>query len=263
MCQSIADGGVRCFAHWTGEGKNEALDATALKKKRRKAKAKGDGAEVKRLEIEYLTTEEGIEMLEDQGRTDLVEAFIRRRNKRIDEYNRDQHKNKPHYVPRSERLGSPAKGTRKPPIWRHDGFNIRPGQKHIHRDTGTLLNPDGFDFIGRHESGDRYHPETGLDWEGYDRAKYHHETGRNRQGFGRDGYDESGFDWSGFSRPDARGRSFDRSGEPREKDGFDAFGWGWSHRSNDFIHEETGTNRNPQGLTFDDDRPNRLERWWV
>ncbi len=178
MCQSLAEGGKRCFSHSTH------APAKEWKKKIQEAKARDASPdELKALKIEYLTTEEGIETLISSARIELAEKFIARRNKLIDTYNAQLGGNKKHYVPLSHR---PQR------IWNADG---------THTLTGSLFDPEGydkagFDVEGYNEAG---YDKAGFDVEGYNSAGYDRE-GYNRSGYNRWGIDRAGFDVSGWNQ---------------------------------------------------------------
>lgn len=226
MCQSIADGGRRCFTHTKHAGPDH------WKEKAKKAKHAGDKDALNEAMVEYYTTEEGIEKLENKGEYEKAENSRKRRNRLIDEYNQEYGYNMPHFPARTvrlERKRKQAAANAKKPVWSKAG---------IHRDTGTRFSPRRWSQDKKHElTGDIYDPE-GYDIEGYGKDGFHKETGLDRQGYGRDGYDVHGRNRAGRNRG-----GYDRRG-------LDEHGWtveGWNFEGT--LHRDTGTNLDPD--TFD------------
>lgn len=256
MCQSKADGGVRCFSHEIfGRSPNEIkerIKSLKLRKKQGKKFTESDEQQLKELMRDYATTEEGIENLEEDGKEDIADKYSARRNRLIEAYNSEHGKAKPLFAEKALR-GASREYTRHPRIWDINGFNVQQRQKRIHRETGNIWNPAGFDYNGTHkETGTRFHPMTGLTVDGYTKEGFHRKTGLDRQGFDRSGYNVSGWHKDKHTRPDANGLMFDYKGEayPESDDSPDAWGWLFSTRTNDFMHEATGTSRNPDGLDY-------------
>lgn len=195
MCQSIAEGGKRCFSH---EGHAPAKE---WKKKIQEAReASAPAEEIRSLQIEYLTTEEGIESLLSSGKDELARKFIARRNAIISAYNR--------------RTGS-SKKPYKPVIseWNHAG---------IHRSTGTAFDPEGFNRKGYDSEG---YNRSGYNRAGYDRSGFNAEgydgEGYNRKGYNRFGLDRQGFDAAGWNQ---KGTLNKHTGKPYDRNGLDLNG---------------------------------------
>lgn len=99
-------------------------------------------------------------------------------------------------------------------MYNDDGFHV---ETHVHRDTGTLYNPEGYNHLG--------FDEEGFDKDGYDAYGYDFE-GYDGEGYDAEGYDNNGYDCDGYDR-----------------DGFDSDGY-----DRDGIHCETGTAYNEDGF---------------
>lgn len=213
MCQSLAEGGRRCFSHTTH------APAKHWKKKLVEAKKQNASAdEIKAIQVEYLTTEEGIETLLSKGKNDLAARFIARRNSLIDSYNIRYHGSKPHYVPRSRR---PVKR-----IWDTNG---------IHHETGTSYDAEGYDRAG--------YDSQGYDRSGYDRAGYD-KAGFNPRGFDRYGYDKAGFNRFGLDREgfgvdgwNQKGTLHRKTGTSYDPEGCDVNGYQRVHNVDSFRAE--------------------------
>lgn len=223
MCQSKAQGGRRCF--------NAAKHGTAEQWKERRAKAKkqNDMAEIKRCELEYLTTEEGIEVLEGKGEFEKAAKLRTRRNRLIDEYNREYKAKMPHFGTYEERKARKAAIANKP-VWSKAGIN---------KFTNTKFSPQGWSKDGINEHTHTKWDEDGYDVHGYGQDGYHKESGRNRAGYDCEGYDENLRDVKGFHKITGR-----------NKQGLDRDGWneeGWNLLGT--VHRDTGGNLNPE--TFD------------
>lgn len=284
MCRSKAEGGKRCFTHAMDD------DYVDLKKRRAKAKAKDNVEEAKALLLEMLTTEEGIEELERRGELEVAAKMVRRRNRKIAAYNLRWKDSKPYFRPYEERDLRPLPGYRLQPLWNRDGFNTRPRQPFVHHETRTLYCPQGFNRWHIHQATGTRFNEDGFDWQGYD------ERGLNAEGWDRQGYDADGFDAEGFgrsviatrrdqkllefefmtlcySRPNAEGHRFARDGSSMEPEAYPNI-WGWIDRPYGWIHVGTGTELNPEGREYFEDRRHREEsetqpwyldpakRWW-
>lgn len=233
MCQSIADGGRRCFTH--------EMDASAKKwlKEMSKAKKARDKEALQKAKREYCLTEEGVEELEELGEYEKADKFRNHRNKLIDEYNAKWNYDMPHMESRpvrQERRRKQAALNTKKPMWSRAGN---------HRDTGTKFNPQGWSKDKLHEAtGTRYDPE-GYDSEGYGVDGYHRLTGRNRTGYNRAGYDKFDRDIGGYHRVTGLNK------QGWDKAGYNADGW---HRTGSH-HRDTGTNLDPQGFDINDWSP--------
>ncbi|MGW9550682.1 hypothetical protein ACWG8W_06455 [Citricoccus zhacaiensis] len=274
MCQSKADGGNRCFSCTNN------LNANVLKKKRSAAKKKGDKEAAEKLNIEYLTTEEGIEQLEEAGELEHAAKFVERRNRKIASFNREFKQNKPPFLPYERRDERPLPGYRLPPIWNHDGFNVRKGQPRVHRETRKLHNPQGFDAAGFHANGTRYNAQ-GWDHEGYGRDGFDAQ-GFDRQGYDRDGYNADHFtrpknvlELTRLTRPNKDGKRFQLEGFPEFDSDADIYGWIHGDQVGDTTHIKTGTHLNPAGQSYLKERSARrarginswladpsIEKWW-
>lgn len=219
MCTSIADGGRRCFSH-------EKLDSTTnLKKRMKKAQNEQDAEGFKNARNDYLTTEEGIEKLESEEKFEIAEKFRARRNKLIDQYNRETGASMAHFASYSSRRR--RAGTSSQPLWSKTGK---------HRVTKTIYSPKGFTQSGVHKNGTFYDDE-GFDAHGYDQQKFNRD-GFDSQGYGRDGFHHSTkLDRQGYGKS-----GFNRSGYNRGGFYLDGF-----HRET-AIHEATGTRFNPEGV---------------
>lgn len=256
MCQSIADGGRRCFSHHQ-RGNINATDALkkikALKLKKSKMSDEEYNKEYKRALIEYYTTEEGIEKLEKEGKFAQAEKFRSRRNRKIDDYNQATGKNQPHFGTYEERQAKlnaihDAKGFHKKngnhratgTAYNEQGFN----KFGVHQATGTRFNSDGYNADGYGVDG--FHKETQLDSRGFGRDGFNPTTGRDSQGYGRDGYrnalggtevDRDGFQRSGFNN-----QGIHRNGTMFDNNGYDEEGY---HKDTE-RHRDSGLTRKEQ-----------------
>ncbi|MFC4369389.1 hypothetical protein [Citricoccus nitrophenolicus] len=243
-------------------------DAKKHKKKRAAAKKKGDKTEEKAATIEYLTTQEGIESLEDAGKLELAEKFVERRNQKIRAYNRKFNggsESMPLFLPYAQRDQRPLPGYRLPPIWNAQGFNVRQNQPRVHRDTRQLHNKRGFDAAGVHANGTRYNAE-GFNTQGYDVEGFNAQ-GWDREGYGRDGYNADHFtrprnvlDFTRLTRPNAAGKRFQLDGFPEFETDPDIYGWLHGEQVGDARHVSTGTNLNPNGQSYLEELTERRKR---
>ena len=137
-------------------------------------------------------------------------------------------------------------------------------ETHINKDTGTEFNPQGFNWLGIHQTGKSNDPEgfdafgrlyviplfhgddfptdsysrRYLDWNGYDIKGY------NREGFNWNGYDHRGFYYKGYHR-DTKS-ILDNEGYDRE--GFSEAGHNRAGFDRDGYHKATGTTACPEGF---------------
>jgi hypothetical protein len=241
VCYAKKHGGFRCRSH----------EAANAKKKLKKAKEGEDPADIKAATVEYLSTEEGIEQLEDQGKLELAEKFRALRNRKITSHNAHWQTNHKLMEPRAVRL------RKKAPAYNLRGFD----QNGIHRETGTTYDPRGWDQRGHHQdTRTEFGPDgfnvAGTDAEGYGRDGF--KNGYNRQGFNKQGWDREGYLPNGFHHRTGLDRNgYDDEGWARTGlhaftgKPYDADGYG-----RDGYHHITGLNRET-GMTLSEELSSR------
>lgn len=215
MCTAIRDGGFRCSKH----------ESEAAKKKLKKAKESGDPAEIKAAQVEYFSSEEGIEALEESGREELAERFRLKRNQKIELHNA-------HFGTNHRTMA--ARRIRRAATYDLRGFDKK---TKLNRDTGTIYDTKGWDIAGNHRDTHTKFGPDGFNLNGQDADDYNRDGFRN--GYNRAGYNKNGWDREGFLPTGFHHRTM------LDRDGYDSDGWARSgiHASTGKPHDDRGYDR--------------------